>query len=464
MATSIRWTVRCTETYPGDSLVVVGSIDALGSWDPLSACHLCTDHQIFPQWHGVTLLPKPTSTLFWKLVILRADGTFAWEEGKNRVLEAQCEGAFHCPEAHFGRTEQRIKPCVSPADEVDDATCVLGELPVPATRAGTGSTICEVSSSESLNSIADSHSSATADSGHWFWAGGCTIGKCGASCEDAFSISKQGLAVADGVGGSKEFAHYGMDAGSYAAELTQLAVQALDSNIESKRQNNHENAALRAVSMAETGGTAYGASTLCVTCLSTSCGPPTLSAANLGDSGFIVLRASGASARRTVVVKSREQQHAWNHPYQFMRVPPALAQRVEQVQGGKPIYYDTSDDCHLYEIDLCVGDVVLLFTDGFSDNMDCDKLLDLVELLDFECSRHDRVHLVDPAHLAEKLAEAAHLISLDSAAHVPFQDSARKAGKNMKGGKRDDVTVVAARVMSNSLPNESGPGLTRSWA
>lgn len=461
MATTIRWTVRCTETWPGDSLVVVGSTEALGSWDPLSACHLSTDHQNFPQWQGVTLLPKLTATLCWKLVILRADGTCEWEGGKNRVFETLCEDAFHCQEAHFGWTEERIKPCVSPACEVGDATCVHGALPVPATREDTGSTICALSSSESLNSMVDSNSLADADSDYWLWAGGCTIGKRGASCEDAFSLSKQGLAVADGVGGSKQFAQYGMDAASYATELTQLAVQALDSNIKFERQDNQENSALGAVSAAEAGATAYGASTLCVTCLSTSCGSPTLSAANLGDSGFIVLRTRGTNSRKTVVVKSSEQQHVWNRPYQLMRVPPALAQRVEQVQGGKPIHYDTSDDCHLYEITLCVGDLVLLFTDGFSDNVDCEKLLDLVELLEAEYSRQDKAHPVDPTHLAERLAEAAHLISLDPAVHVPFQDSARKAGKNIEGGKQDDITVVAARVMSNSLSNESDSGLTR---
>ncbi|BBH71640.1 hypothetical protein ACTI_83250 [Actinoplanes sp. OR16] len=65
----------------GQNVYVVGSIPALGSWNPANAVPLTTTSSTFPNWTGGVALPANTYTEF-QYIVKNADGTVArWEKG-----------------------------------------------------------------------------------------------------------------------------------------------------------------------------------------------------------------------------------------------------------------------------------------------------------------------------------------------------------------------------------------------
>ncbi|CAK0851232.1 unnamed protein product, partial [Prorocentrum cordatum] len=86
--------------------------------------------------------------------------------------------------------------------------------------------------------------------------------------------------------------------------------------------------------------------------------------ANLGDSGFIHFRRSSWGAME-IAERSREQEHSFNCPYQFCRVPEELARRL--------VYRDTAANCSEYELALQPGDLLLMYTDGSAIRNDLER-------------------------------------------------------------------------------------------
>jgi hypothetical protein len=80
---------RCSSTCWGDSLVLVGSSDSTGAWQPHRGVKLITDEQTFPVWRArnVPIAAGEPAVLQCKLVILRANGKAEWEPlDRNREL------------------------------------------------------------------------------------------------------------------------------------------------------------------------------------------------------------------------------------------------------------------------------------------------------------------------------------------------------------------------------------------
>ena len=70
-ASSVRVTFElAAETNYGDTLMVVGGVDPLGSWKPEAGLALSTDTDTYPVWRASTELSLPCE---YKLVILRAE-------------------------------------------------------------------------------------------------------------------------------------------------------------------------------------------------------------------------------------------------------------------------------------------------------------------------------------------------------------------------------------------------------
>jgi len=290
-----------------------------------------------------------------------------------------------------------------------------------------------------------------------FWPGSARLSKLDAPCEDSFFYCGDAIGVADGVGQMVQFSKFGADSAAYAADLMACAAQAL-------QQYDCEEApqvrAANALAFAEKEAQTYGASTACVLVLDqdvdedkVSCG-----VANLGDSGFMVLRKSMSEGGLPVmqeVLRSSEQQHSFNFPYQLIRLPPALAKKVPA--GRK---WDSAKDSEIYEADLRVGDLILVYTDGLVDNLHEQEILDIVNgALSSELSEGSDCKagqpLLSPGAIAETLALEAQKRSLDPEAEVPFSATARLHGVPSEGGKQDDITVVAAWVMPMSSMNDA---------
>lgn len=95
-----------------------------------------------------------------------------------------------------------------------------------------------------------------------------------------------------------------------------------------------------------------------------------LQVANLGDSGFIVLRLNGVHAA------SEPQIHAFNTPFQLSVVPPSMLLRAAAFGGAQLM--DQPRDAELSRLQLKHGDVVVLATDGLWDNLFNQDILRIV--------------------------------------------------------------------------------------
>lgn len=146
--------------------------------------------------------------------------------------------------------------------------------------------------------------------------------------------------VADGVGGFNE---QGVDPGLYARVLTYEAAKAQAA----MARNPLSRPDLKKVIAAAQEATKLpGASTMVVI----ECDGTKIKAANLGDSGFRVVRAG------KVIFASPAQEHYFNCPYQL---------------GFEPLSEDTdtANDAEVFDIAVQPGDLVIAGSDGLFDNV-----------------------------------------------------------------------------------------------
>jgi len=449
---AVTFHVACDRTCPGDRLFVVGSAPGLGDWNPSQGLQLETSAASFPVWYGTKEVGP--SRPVWKVVLVREDSSTLWEDVQDRVLNMPSSSAgwhvhitFNDPRLEIEGVEKASREPILESPRPRRAA--LREASSPQTSVGSrvprdgedDSSISTVASDWEEPGSGDEDCASCEGSSWKFYAGDCQLNKPGGRCEDAFFCSPHALGVADGVGQMSYFSKYGVDSAAYALGLMERAHTALCAGSEVAKIGDLPERAATAVKRAESEVTSYGASTICVLCLEGN----KAGVANLGDSGFMVLRkrdgAEGESAEMEVFTKSDEQQHGWNFPYQLMRIPPALAAKVPKGRN-----FDTADDCQRYTVELMAGDLVLLYTDGLADNLHQHEVLEII---------HRHMHGLEyppvgtsasAEAIAQALAHKAKERSLDEQAEVPFNVGARQYGHEFQGGKADDITVVAAWV------------------
>ncbi|KAL3637181.1 hypothetical protein CASFOL_019480 [Castilleja foliolosa] len=223
--------------------------------------------------------------------------------------------------------------------------------------------------------------------------------------DDAHFIASdhQFIGVADGVGGWRLS---GIDGGEYARQIMSNSVVSL--------RGSHVKSPKRVLEEAYSKTTVQGSSTACI--ISFSGNKKILRAANVGDSGFLVVR------NNEVVYRSPTQQRSFNCPYQLgtTKDDPSVALEIE--------------------FRVKKGDLVILGTDGLFDNMLESEILETL----------DRGFIMlgnDLAEMCSYLANMALYNSFDRFRVTPFSiASSRRAGKKHRGGKIDDITVIIARI------------------
>ncbi|KAH8172034.1 stage II sporulation protein E (SpoIIE) domain-containing protein [Sarocladium implicatum] len=214
-----------------------------------------------------------------------------------------------------------------------------------------------------------------------------------------------------------------------------------------------------------------GGSTACVAIASPD---GTLDVANLGDSGFLQLRLNAITAL------SEPQTHAFNTPYQLSLVPPSVAARAAAFGGGQ--LSDLPRDADVTQHSLRHGDVLLFATDGVLDNLFNQDILRLasqalvssgawvmteaggvrvVDDLDKLVQpagagpKHDRATTPSTtlqSFLATTIVSAARSASVNRKLDGPFAKEVQRyyPHENWRGGKVDDICVVAAVVSEDS--------------
>ena len=103
---------------------------------------------------------------------------------------------------------------------------------------------------------------------------------------------------------------------------------------------------------------------------------------------------------------------------------------------------NTASHCDTYSAKIKEGDLLLMFSDGLSDNLHEWELLNIVDRLGL-------LNCTPPASIAKDLALAAQERSMDREAIVPFTETAKRYGRECHGGKEDDITVAAAWVVAD---------------
>ncbi|KAL2112511.1 hypothetical protein VUR80DRAFT_7364 [Thermomyces stellatus] len=221
-----------------------------------------------------------------------------------------------------------------------------------------------------------------------------------------------------------------------------------------------------------------GGSTACVAIAAPD---GTLDVANLGDSGYLLLRLNGVHAY------SRAQTHEFNTPFQLSAIPPALLARMATF-GGRALC-DLPRDADVTHRSLQHGDVLVFATDGVWDNLFNQDVLHIASRVMTEwgawqmtqsgsvCAARDLERLTLPptvgkgegespaeqeaapkktlqSALAVAITSAARKASLDKKILTPFAKEVRAAYPNegWDGGKIDDICVVVAIVSEEAPP------------
>ncbi|XP_010261225.1 PREDICTED: probable protein phosphatase 2C 62 isoform X2 [Nelumbo nucifera] len=226
--------------------------------------------------------------------------------------------------------------------------------------------------------------------------------------EDAFFVTGQNwLGVADGVG---QWSFEGINAGLYAQELMENCAKIV-SEYQGVQLTKPDKILIQSAAEAES----PGSSTALVACFDGQA----FHVANIGDSGFIIIR------NGTIFKRSSAMVHEFNFPFQIER-------------GDDP-----SELIEAYTIDLDEGDVIVTATDGLFDNLYEQEIASIV-------SKSLKASL-KPKEMAEFLAMRAQEVGRSESARSPFADAAQAAGyTGYIGGKLDDVTVIVSLVHRKS--------------
>lgn len=312
-----------------------------------------------------------------------------------------------------------------------------------------------LSASGSSSSSASSSEDENDESKTKWWKQKLRAGKVDAG-EDAFfhvsTPSRVALGVADGVGGWSEvgvdpalFSWALMDNAEAVARLTDVAQSGADAK-DNQADRSTSKIPLDAQSildgayseLVQSGKVEAGSSTACILSLCKVTG--TLRASNLGDSAYLLIRDNKC------IYESPSQQHFWNCPYQLTVLPPGYP-------GAKQHVMDMPKDAAQTTHQLQDGDVIVLATDGFWDNVFTKEAIELVDrelgdviqqtkgALGQGASVEDVVGRVRA--LSQRLTNTARRFSLDQKRRTPFSQSARHI---RSGGKVDDITVIVTLV------------------
>lgn len=234
--------------------------------------------------------------------------------------------------------------------------------------------------------------------------------------------------VADGVGG---WAEHGYDSSAISRELCKamnefsLTAYSNDQNgVTPKGLIDLSYKKIKRENVVKVGGTTAIAAHF----------PPNgaMTVANLGDSWCGVFRDS------KLVFQTEFQTVGFNAPYQLSIIPNEMLKKAEK--SGSSYIQNTPSDADEYLFQLARNDIVVLATDGVTDNIAYDDME--LFLLDHE-SKEDQ----DLQSIAQEFVKKVVKLSKDPNYPSVFaQEISKLTGKQYRGGKEDDITVVFVKV------------------
>lgn len=170
-----------------------------------------------------------------------------------------------------------------------------------------------------------------------------------------------------------------------------------------------------------------GSSTACLLTVNSMNG--LLRAANLGDSGFCIFRSSN------LLYYQPPQTHYFNCPKQMSKVP------VHSRHYGQTLS-DHPRDADIYQTRLRDGDIIVVYTDGLSDNVFANEMMQICSHI----SRAGGDESLQVQAMADRMVQYARSCMMSITRVSPFEIAAARVGDSFKGGKIDDVTVIVAMI------------------
>eukprot|EP00798_Chlamydomonas_sp_ICE-L_P020119 gene20119-26849_t len=263
--------------------------------------------------------------------------------------------------------------------------------------------------------------------------------------EDAHFTTDHGagaIGVSDGVGG---WAESGVNPADYSRSLMTLSCAYIEGREPFEEESKAREPGLYinprgALHAAHMGTKLPGSATACVLQLDPE--SSSIVAANLGDSGFILVR------NKSIVMKSKPLQHYFDCPLQFGAFP-------EFVEAT-----DTADMAEFYNVPVQPGDVIVAGSDGLWDNC-----------FDYEITELCPSSTQDLQESADRIGNLARAHAADNKFQSPYSKEALAQGldlnwwekllgttwregrfhmKQLTGGKMDDITVIVAMVDGES--------------
>ncbi|QLL33367.1 hypothetical protein HG536_0E02780 [Torulaspora globosa] len=234
--------------------------------------------------------------------------------------------------------------------------------------------------------------------------------------------------VADGVGG---WAEHGYDSSAISRELclamnefSSVAGSQKDGGVSPKQLIEMGYRRIRDEQTVKVGGT---------TAIAAHFKPNgSMEVANLGDSWCGVFR------NAKLVFKTEFQTVGFNAPYQLAIIPEEMLKEARR-KGGSFIQNSPSD-ADEYNFQLAKGDVVVLATDGVTDNISYE---------DIQLFLRDNEQKISSDLLAVSQDFVSKVAKLSKDPNYPSvfaQEISKLTGKDYRGGKEDDITVVMVRV------------------
>eukprot|EP00118_Oscarella_pearsei_P001991 m.9148 g.9148 ORF g.9148 m.9148 type:complete len:287 (+) comp21128_c0_seq2:91-951(+) len=235
--------------------------------------------------------------------------------------------------------------------------------------------------------------------------------------QDAYFVSQTttctAVGVADGVG---SWVESGVDPSVFPSVLMQKCSEAVTSG--SVVPSVILDKAF--TSMQKASKPVAGSSTACLAVILGS----ELSTANLGDSGFVVVR------NHTLVLSSEAQMHTFNYPYQLSILPEG--------KSTENSLSSAAADTRAFQLEI--GDVVIVATDGLFNNLYNDQILSHASLVEVSDEKSLR-------RLVAALVNEAKTLSFDMKNFSPFaEESTRVYSHRLMGGRPDDITVIALGI------------------
>ncbi|PWN22073.1 hypothetical protein BCV69DRAFT_307308 [Microstroma glucosiphilum] len=289
----------------------------------------------------------------------------------------------------------------------------------------------------------------------------------GAAAEQAGDIA---IGVADGVGSWSE---NGVDPALFSQSLMYHASQAFAAASGAADPSANP---VRLISDAydhvlADPGVPAGSSTAVVVTLESATG--LLRSANVGDSGFVVLREGvrGSEPLAGALYRSSPQQYYFNAPYQLSKIPAKVMEQWKRENGGQsPSLECRPDMANRWECNLKHGDLVIVASDGAWDNVWGKEWVALVRFLRekhheaFESQRQQNesaaasvspdLRWKEEKTLVEVVAYNALQYTLmcqfSEKKRSPFEAEAEKSRLRYSGGKVDDIAIVVAMVVEET--------------